>query len=676
MKIPAEIKAKVTMLREELQEHNYRYYVLDDPTIPDAEYDRLLRELQALEQLYPELITPDSPTQRVGATPVSVFPEVSHRMPMLSLDNAFSEEETLAFDRRIHERLHLTKKITYVCEPKLDGLAVSLMYENGVLVRAATRGDGMTGEDITNNIRTIKSVPLKLRGANWPSNLEVRGEVFMPKSGFIALNAQAAEKGEKQFANPRNAAAGSLRQLDPKITARRPLEIFFYGVGYHEDGNLPPYHSHIVSLLAEWGCRICPQSKVVQDISGCLSYYHDIASQRKYLPYEIDGVVYKVDSIDLQQKLGFVSRAPRWAIAHKFPAQEEITIVLDVEFQVGRTGVLTPVARLKPVLVGGATISNATLHNMDEIERKDIHIGDTVIVRRAGDVIPEVVSVVHQQRPQDCKKIRLPTHCPVCHSPVEKAPEEVAARCVGKLICPAQLQESIKHFASRRAMDIQGLGDKLVAQLVATGLVKSIADIYDLQADQLIDLERMATKSAYKLCAAIEKSKKTTFPRFLFALGIPDVGEIMANQLANYFGDLASLEKANIEALLLIRDVGPVIAEHFVEFFAQPAHQHLIKRLIAAGIHWPKIEKDKSLVKPLMGKTFVLTGTLQNLTREKATEMLVQLGAKVTSSVSKTTSYVVVGDEPGSKLTKAQAFGVPILNEAEFLKLLQSESIK
>lgn len=667
--IPANILLKLEHLREQINDYNYRYYILDNPSVPDAEYDRLLRELQSIEQLHPELITPDSPTQRVGAKPQTAFPEVHHRVPMLSIDNAFSDEEAIAFDRRVRERLHSDNEITYCCEPKLDGLAVSLVYENGVLIQGATRGDGSTGEDITQNVRTVKSVPLKLRGNNWPKIIEIRGEIYMPKLGFEKLNHDAKNKGEKVFANPRNAAAGSLRQLDPKITASRPLAMFCYGVGYTEDGHLPDKHSLVLKQIAEWGCRISPEIKVAHGIQQCLSYHQNIGRIRKSLPYEIDGVVYKVDDFSLQEKLGFVSRAPRWALAHKFPAQEEMTQIEAVEFQVGRTGILTPVARLKPVNVSGVMVSNATLHNMDEIARKDIRVGDFVIVRRAGDVIPEVVQVILEKRTSQVHKIDLPTHCPVCGSLIEKHENEVAARCTGVLICHAQLVEGIKHFASRRAMDINGLGDKIVEQFVAENLIKSVADIYDLTPNKLIHLERMAEKSANNICNAIEKSKTTTLPRFIFALGIRDVGERTALLLANHFGDLDKIMAANEDQLMQIMDIGPVVAKHIVEYFVESHNQQQIKRLITAGIHWPKIEVDQTK-KPLAGKTFVLTGTLSEVSRDKATELLQELGAKVSGSVSKATTYVVAGEAPGTKLAKAEELGVTVLNEKELLNLL------
>lgn len=661
---------RIQKLCAELQEHNYRYYVLDDPTVPDAEYDRLLRELQKLEQAHPEFISPDSPTQRVGAKPASKFSEVIHRVPMLSLDNAFNETEVSAFDKRLHERLKNEDVIDYCCEPKLDGLAISLIYENGLLTKAAARGDGTTGEDITNNVRTIKTIALKLRGSDWPKILEVRGEVYMPKKGFELLNRDAKKRGEKIFANPRNAAAGSLRQLDPQITASRPLAFFAYGVGYVEKNNLPKKHSLIIEQLGQWGCRISPETKVVKGVQGCLDYYEKMSKKRAALAYDIDGIVYKVDQLHLQEQLGFVARAPRWAVAHKFPAEEEMTEIIAVDFQVGRTGTLTPVARLKPVNVAGVMVSNATLHNMDEIARKDVRVGDTVIIRRAGDVIPEVVSVVLAKRPSQTKKVLLPKQCPVCGSHVMKFDDEAAARCTGNLICRAQLEEGIKHFAHRRAMNIDGLGDKIVELLMAQKLIKNVADLYELTPEQLIPLERLGEKSAIKLCEAIEKSKNTTLPRFLFALGIRDVGERTALNLANYFGELDAIRHANFDELQTIPDIGPVVAQHIVEFFAEKTHQHLLDRLLKYGVHWPVIEKNKSL--PLAGKIFVLTGTLTTLTRDEATERLQKLGAKVASSVSKATSVVVAGESAGSKLAKAQELNVEIWSEKELLTLLKS----
>ncbi len=651
-------------LCKKIDELDYHYYVLDNPIVSDAEYDQLFERLKKLEYEHPNFITPDSPTQRVGGTPLKVFAEVHHHIPMLSLDNAFTEKNIIAFDHRIHERLGTEKDIDYCCEPKLDGLAISIRYEKGKLVQAATRGDGTTGEDVTENIKTIKMVPLRLRGDDIPRVLEVRGEVFMSKKGFATLNAQAEKKGEKIFANPRNAAAGSVRQLDSRIMASRPLEIFCYGVGVVEGIKFPGKHSDMLKMLSQWGLRVSPLIEVVHGVKGCLDYYNRISHKRDKLPFEIDGVVYKVNSLAAQEKLGFVSRAPRWAIAHKFPAEEVYTTVEAVEFQVGRTGAITPVARLKPVHVHGVTVSNATLHNMDEVKRKDIHIGDTVIVRRAGDVIPEVVGVVKERRPAHIKNIVLPTHCPICHSAIEQLEDEAIARCTGGLFCGAQRKETIKHFASRRAMDIEGLGDKLVEQLVDANLISSVADIYELTQDQLENLERMGEKSAQNLLAQIEKNKSTTLPRFLYALGIREVGETTAKQLALYFKSLSALQSATIEELQAVPDIGPIVAAHIAHFFHESHNRDVIKKIIKTGVHWEEIEESKH--QPLAGKTFVITGTLLDMSRDDAKERLEKLGAKVAGSVSNKTSYVVVGEEPGSKLDKAQKLGIPILDDKEF----------
>ena len=670
MPAPDPAVRRIEALRREIREHNYRYYVLDDPSVPDAEYDRLMRELEALEAEHPELVTPDSPTQRVGAEPADRFGEVRHALPMLSLANAFSEDDLHAFYKRIRDRLGIEDEIEFAAEPKLDGLAVSLLYEDGKLVRGATRGDGVTGEDITQNIRTIKTIPLALHGEDWPRLLEVRGEVYMPRKGFEALNARARERGEKTFVNPRNAAAGSLRQLDPRITAERPLAMFCYGVGKVEGAALPDRQSAILERLQDWGLRVCPERDVVTGPAGCLDYYRRIGAQRDRLPYEIDGVVYKVNRLDLQDDLGFVSRAPRWAIAHKFPAQEEITILRDVEFQVGRTGALTPVARLEPVFVGGVTVSNATLHNMDEIERKDVHIGDTVIVRRAGDVIPEVVGVVAERRPPDARPVTMPAECPVCGSEVVRAEGEAVARCSGGLYCGAQRKEAIKHFASRRAMDIEGLGDKLVDQLVEAGLVDHVDGIYRLTVEQVASLERMGEKSAQNLIHAIDRSRQTTLERFIFALGIREVGEATARALALHFGDLAPLMQADEEALQLVPDVGPIVARHVVSFFHQAHNREVIDRLLAAGIEWETIEVTPAAEQPLAGCTYVLTGTLESMTRDEAKARLMALGAKVSGSVSKKTTAVIAGAEAGSKLAKAEALGVTVLDEDGLQTLL------
>lgn len=667
-----EIQQAIAHLRKEINYHNYRYYVLDAPQIPDAEYDRLMRELQALETETPELITPDSPTQRVGAKPLSGFAEVAHAIPMLSLDNAFSDDDVRAFDQRLRERLE-RDEVVYSAEPKLDGLAVSLRYEGGMLVRGATRGDGHTGEDITQNVRTIASIPLCLIGDNYPSVLEVRGEIYMEKVGFDALNARQREKGEKEFANPRNAAAGSLRQLDPQITATRPLAMFCYGIGVVEDASLPECHSETLQWLRDRGLRVSPEQRKVSGIEDCLAYYHQLAAKRDLLPYEIDGVVYKVDALSQQQQLGFVSRAPRWAIAHKFPAQEEMTRLIDIDIQVGRTGALTPVARLEPVFVGGVTVTNATLHNEDEIHRKDVHIGDTVIVRRAGDVIPEVVSVVLAKRPGNAPGFVMPDRCPVCGSEVRRVEGEAVSRCSGGLYCPAQRKEAIKHFASRRAMDIEGLGDKLVDQLVAGGWIESVADIYDrekLTREQLAGMERMGDKSADNLVTAIEKSKQTTLARFLFALGIREVGEATAQALANYFGSLDKVIEADEAALLQVSDVGPVVAAHIRAFFHEPHNRDVIAALQRHGVAWPDVEAAVDRPQPLAGKTFVLTGTMEGMTRDEAKQQLQALGARVTGSVSKKTSYVVVGADPGSKRDKAEKLGVELLDERQLKQLL------
>jgi DNA ligase (NAD+) len=668
------IAHQIEKLREEINNYNYHYFVLDNPIISDAEYDEYLKKLRQLEQQHPELITSDSPTQRVGAKPLKEFAQVQHQIPMLSLENGFSADDLFAFDQRVRERLGVQHELEYACEPKLDGLAVSIRYEDGVLVRAATRGDGETGEDITQNIRTITMIPLRLQGDEIPTVLEVRGEVYMPKQGFLALNERAQKTGDKVFVNPRNAAAGSLRQLDPQITATRPLALFCYGVGVIEGIAVPATHAELLNRFTQWGLRINPESKVAKGIQACLAYYKAMSEKREQLPYEIDGVVFKVNLISDQQKLGFVSRAPRWALAQKFPSEEVMTIVEDVEFQVGRTGALTPVARLKPVFVHGVTISNATLHNMDEVQRKDVHIGDTVIVRRAGDVIPEVVMAVSQHRPADAKKIILPTHCPVCQSKVEQIEGEAVARCSGGLFCQAQRKEAIKHFASRRAMDIEGLGDKLIEQLVDRNIIKNPADLYALELNTLAKLERMAEKSAQNTLDALEKSKATTFARFLYALGIREVGEATAKQLAKHYGDLDSLYLATDEDLQKIQDIGPVVAKYIVSFFKEHHNLDVIKKLLQAGIHWEKNKVSNNAL-PLAGQTFVLTGTLKTLSRETAKEQLEHLGAKVAGSVSAKTHCVVVGEDAGSKLTKAQELGVKIMLEAEFIDFLKLNAL-
>jgi len=664
MSVPKSVHDRARKLRAELDEHNYRYYSRDDPLIPDAEYDQLLRELQSLETRYPELVTPDSPTRRVGAAPLKAFGEVRHEQRMLSLDNAFNDDELIVFDRRVRERLE-TAQVEYAAEPKLDGLAVSLLYRQGTLVRAATRGDGITGEDVTHNVRTIPSVPLHLAGRSIPEVLEVRGEVYMSHDAFEALNRQARSEGQKEFVNPRNAAAGSLRQLDPEITARRSLDMFCYGVGKVTGGVLAATHTGILAQLQDWRLPVYEDVQRVAGVSGCIVYYQDYERQRDTLPFEIDGVVFKVNRLDQQQSLGFVSRAPRWAIARKFPAQERETRVLGIEVQVGRTGALTPVARLQPVFVGGVTVTNATLHNEEEVQRKDVRSGDVVIVRRAGDVIPEVVRVIREKRPGGTRQFHLPATCPVCHSHVVRVAGEAVARCSGGLFCPAQRKEAIKHFASRRAMDIEGLGDRLVEQLVEKGLVSHVGDLYRLSVDDLAGLERMAMKSATNLIKALEKSKKSTLPRFIYALGIREVGEAMAQALAREFGSLDALMAVDTETLEAVHDVGPVVARRIREFFAEQHNREVIAAL-RAHVDLPVVEKPRS--QPLAGKTFVLTGTL-SMPRAELKEKLQSLGAKVTGSVSKQTDYVVVGENPGSKYEKAVKLGIEILDEAACLAL-------
>jgi DNA ligase (NAD+) len=668
---PTKAAARAAKLTELLERYNYRYHALDDPEVPDAEYDRLMVELRALESEYPALINSHSPTQRVGAAPSAAFGSVKHRVAMLSLDNAFSEEDVRDFDRRIHERLKDPAPMRYSAEPKLDGLAISARYEKGKFVLGATRGDGETGEDITLNLRTIKALPLTLRGAP-PPVLEVRGEVFMPLAGFKRFNAQAEARGEKSLVNPRNAAAGSLRQLDPRMTAARPLDLFIYGLGAVEGGELPSSHSGLLKALRSYGFKICPQSTVVEGVDGCLNYYREIGVERAKLPYQIDGVVYKVDDLQLQRQLGFVSRAPRWAIAHKFPAEEALTLVRGIEFQVGRTGALTPVARLEPVFVGGVTVSNATLHNMDELARKDVRVGDTVVVRRAGDVIPEVARVQLERRAKDAPPlVALPEHCPVCGSPVVREADQAVARCTGGRFCKAQRRGELQHFASRRAMDIQGLGDKLIEQLVDNDWVKTPADLFALTAERFASLDRMGEKSAQKIESAITAAKQTTLPRFLYALGIRDVGESTALALALYFRDLGALRAADEAAIQKVPDIGPVVAKNVAAYFADAENAKLLDRLLAADIQWPALERP-SENGVLHDKTFVLTGTLQSLSRDEASEAIIKLGGKVSGSVSKKTHYVVAGAEAGSKLKKAQTLGVEILDEDQFLKLLKA----
>jgi DNA ligase (NAD+) len=671
----SKLQSELADLRRTIEAHNYSYHVLDSPTVPDAEYDRLMRRLQDIERQHPELVTQDSPTQRVGAAKLEAFREIRHAKPMLSLDNVFNDEELGAFDKRVRDRLSdadiAVEHVAYWAEPKLDGAAISLRFENGELVFAATRGDGTTGEDVTHNVRTIRSIPLRLRGSKLPAVFEVRGEVFMPRAGFLEFNERALERGEKTFVNPRNAAAGTLRQLDPRLAASRPLDAFFYALGEVSEGSLPATReqSAIIDMLRDFGLRTCPEAELVEGVAGCLEYYARIGRQRSGLPYDIDGVVYKVNKLDWQRELGFVSRAPRWAVAHKFPAQEELTVVRDVEFQVGRTGALTPVARLEPVFVGGVTVSNATLHNMDDLQRKDVRIGDTVIVRRAGDVIPEIVGVVLDRRPSAARSVKLPSKCPECGSDVERAEGEAVARCIGGLVCPAQRKEAIRHFASRLAMNIEGLGEKVTDQLVEQGIVKTPADLYRLTADQLIELERMGEKSAEKLVAAISKSKNTTFARFLYGLGIANVGEATALALANDFGTLDELRAADEERLQQVPDVGPVVATAIHAFFQEPHNREVIDDLLAAQISWADTPK-KPREQPLLGKTFVITGTLQTMSRDEAKARLQALGAKVAGSVSKKTTAVIVGADPGSKLQAAVSLNVETWSEEQLRSTL------
>jgi DNA ligase (NAD+) len=670
---PEHARRRAVQLREAIEHYNAPYHQQDAPLISDAAYDSLMQELLALEREYPELLTPDSPTQRVGAPPVKVFREVRHEIPMLSLDNAFSDEDVTDFGRRVAQRLGHAD-IGFLVEPKLDGLAVSLIYERGILICGATRGDGQTGEDITQNVRTIRDIPLRLAGEGYPERFEARGEVFMPKQGFEALNERARQNGEKVFVNPRNAAAGSLRQLDPKITASRPLSFYCYGYGLYPVDLLPETHGALMERFRGWGIPTNPELRLVSGMEGCLAYYRDLLARRHDLPYDIDGVVYKVDRLADRDALGFVARAPRWAIAHKFPAEEATTRLTAIEVQVGRTGALTPVARLEPVFVGGVTVTNATLHNADEIRRKDIRIGDTVIVRRAGDVIPEVVKSLPELRPDHAKAFETPSHCPVCGSEVETADGEAIARCSGGLYCPAQHKEAVKHFASRRAMDIDGLGDKLVDQLFDKQLIRTVADLYHLSVESLAELERMGRKSAENLVAALEKSKHATLPRFLFALGIREVGEVTAHTLAAHFRGLDKLKAADEEELQGVQDVGPSVAHHIHTFFRQSHNLEVIRALLDAGVHWDALpELPPAAELPLKGKTFVITGTLASMSREEAKARLQALGGKVTGSVSRNTSYVIAGTEPGSKLAKAQELGVEVLDETGFLGLVEAD---
>lgn len=662
------VEDRITALRRQLNEHSYRYHVLDDPTIPDSEYDRLYRQLEDLENQYPGLISADSPTQRVGDRPVGEFSKVTHEAPMLSLDNAFDDDELIAFDKRVRDRLNLDE-IHYTAETKLDGLAISLLFERGKLFRAATRGDGVTGEDVTSNIRTIRSIPLSLRATGYPSRLEVRGEVFMTKSGFRELNGKQQAREEKLFANPRNAAAGSLRQLDPRVTASRPLLFFAHGIGAAVDGEkIPSSHFDILQLLKGWGLPVSAETERVVGMKGCIGFYQKILEKRTKLPHEIDGVVFKVDDLKRQDELGFVSKAPRWAIAYKFPPEEELTEVLAIEIQVGRTGALTPVARLKPARVGGVTVTNATLHNIDEVERKDVRVGDTVVVRRAGDVIPEVARVLFEKRPGTTAPFRMPDTCPVCSSPAQRGEGESAVRCTGGLYCRAQVVQSIIHFASRRAMDVEGLGIKLAEQLFDAGLVKNIADLYRLEHEKVAVLERMGDKSAENLLQALEKSKEARLEKFLYALGIREVGEATAGNLARHFGGLEEIRLAGEAELCEIQDVGPVVAKNIVRFFSGQQNTAIINQLVQAGVNWTTRKDDRP--GDLQGQTFVITGTLASLTRNEAKDRLIAGGAKVSGSLSGKTDYLVVGENPGSKLDKARALDVSIIDEPALLKML------
>ncbi len=674
MAISADVRTRAAWLREQLHRHGYRYYVLDDPEIPDAEYDRLFRELQGLEAAYPELITLDSPTRRVGGQSLEAFAPVRHRVPMLSIrtETDIGPGGARAFDAQVRRELDLgadAPPVEYACELKFDGLAISLRYEEGMLVQAATRGDGQTGEDVTQNVRTINSIPLRLHGGA-PEVLEVRGEAFMSRPDFERYNAHQRAVGLPALANPRNGAAGSIRQLDPNLAARRPLSFFAYGLGQTQGWEAPVTHDAVLDALAALGLPVCGERAVAVGVEGLIAFHRAVAEKRAALPFDIDGVVYKVNRLDWQQRLGFRTREPRWAVAHKFPPQEELTVVESIEVQVGRTGAITPVARLKPVFVGGVTVTNATLHNADEVARKDVRAGDTVIVRRAGDVIPEVVGVVLERRPPDAQPFAMPETCPVCESRVVRLEGEAVARCIGGLYCRAQRQEAIRHFASRRALDIEGLGDKLVEQLVERELVHSPADLYGLDAVTLASLERMGAKSAAKRVEALERSKHTTLARFLYALGIREVGESTALTLASHFGALDALMAADEEQLQRTPDVGPVVAAAIRAFFQETHNREVIARLRAAGVSWPEAEVERAIEQPLAGKTFVLTGTLESLTRDQASDRLRALGAKVSGSVSKKTDYVVAGRDAGSKLDKARELGITVLDEAELRALL------
>lgn len=690
--VPTALQQEAEQLRQSLRDWNHQYYVLDDPSVPDAEYDRVFSRLQALESEFPALRRDDSPTQRVGGAALKAFAEFRHALPMQSLNNAFSEADVEDFDRRVREGLGQAD-IAYVAEPKLDGLAIALVYENGVFTRGATRGDGETGEDVSANLRTIRAIPLRLRSDATqppPAVLEVRGEVYLPHEGFRKMNEEAEKLGGKLFVNPRNAAAGSLRQLDPQMTAKRPLAFYAYAVGVVRGATLPTTHWALLQQLRAWGLPISSLAQRVQGLSGCLAFYQQMQAQRSALPFDIDGVVYKLDDLAAREELGSVSRAPRWALAHKFPAEEALTVLQNVEFQVGRTGALTPVAKLVPVFVGGANVANATLHNIDEIERKDVHIGDTVVVRRAGDVIPEVVRVLIERRPEHAQAIRLPSQCPVCGAEVERVEGEAVARCSNGLSCRAQLHGALLHFVSRRAMDIEGLGEKLLAQLIETGLVRSPADIYALQAQTLAELDRMGEKSAQNVVAAIENSKHSRFERFLYALGIRDVGEATARDLARHFGrlpeliaaaqsDAASEHRADLKPkdryplLRAVPDVGHIVAAHVAHFFNEPHNLAVVEALLAAGIEWPAPRTASGGA--LSGRTFVITGTLTGMSRDAATALIETHGGKVTGSVSAKTDFLLAGADAGSKLAKAERLGVSVIDLAVLQAMIASGKV-
>ena len=671
-----DIAQQIAQLTKQLQQYNHEYYVLDQPTVPDAEYDRVFKQLLELEQAHPEFKSASSPTQKVGGQALDKFVQVAHEVPMLSLDNAMTEDEFVAFHKRVNDRLKTDQAFEFCCEPKLDGLAVSIIYENGQFVRAATRGDGAVGEEITANVRTIKSIPLSLIGDNIPERIEIRGEAFMLLDGFNAFNELAKKNGTKPMVNPRNGAAGSLRQLDSKITASRPLSFYAYGIGVvSDDFTLADKHYDRLMQVKQLGLPVCPEITVATGVEGVLEFYKNISEKRDSLNYEIDGTVLKINNIATQQELGFVARAPRWAIAYKFPAQEELTTLNDVEFQVGRTGAITPVAKLEPVFVGGVTVSNATLHNAEEIERLEIKIGDTVVIRRAGDVIPQVVSVIKDRRPDSAKEIEFPAECPVCGSNVEKPEDEAVTRCTAGLYCSAQRKEAIKHFASRKALDVDGLGDKIVEQLVDEKLILSPADLFTLTQEQVAGLERMGPKSANNLINALVTAKQTTLPKFLYSLGIREVGEATAANLANHFLTLEAIQQADVEALIEVDDVGEIVAKHVKRFFAESHNQEVIEALLEQGVTWAVIEKKSEQEQPLAGLTYVLTGSMSAMGRSDAKNILVSLGAKVAGSVSAKTNFLIAGEKAGSKLTKAQDLGVEVLNEEQMLALFNQHGV-